>query len=141
MQTDVATEVVATEKQQTMATMEATTVDDATPITTTPTGSRSIRTTRLRVTKVLKRLRRRTPTNAEAKQAPLDRLDEEQLENRSEVSGITDIGDDLSCYGGYNLTHRIQSQRISRSFESSYPSKTLNSTDPSLSESLEIWCE
>ena len=105
-----------------------------------PAGPRSIRTTRLRVAKVLKRLRRRTPTNAE-KLPPLDRLDEEHLENRSEVSGITDVGDDLSCYGGDSNTKNKQSQRISRSLSPEFPAKTSNPTDPSLSESLETWCE
>ena len=137
---DLRIEATPTAEEQTMETIDRTTagVDPSTPL---PVGTRPIRNTRLRVAKVLKRLRKRAPTNAAGKLPSLDRLNEEHLESRSEVSGITDVGDDLSCYAGENTSNRRQSQRIPPSVTPAFPGKTSNSTDPSLSESLETWCE
>lgn len=116
------------------------TMDESTVGVEPPAGTRSIRTTRLRVANVLKRLRKRTLTNAE-KPPPLDRLNESLLENRSEVSGLTDFGDDLSCYGGDSRSNVRQSQRIHPALGTSFPGKDSTANDPSLSESLDSFCK
>ena len=107
----------------------------ATPAATpTPAGGRSIRNTRLRVTKAFKRLRtRKAPANAGKEQlANLGRLDEEGQETQSEVSGITDVGDDLSFYDD-------RPRQNSRS--KSLPEKTSDATDLSFSQCVETWRE
>lgn len=129
------TELKSIPEEGTVSTMEGSTLG-----VEPPEGIRSIRTTRLRVSKVLKRLRKRTPTNVE-KSPPLDRVNGALLENRSEVSGITDFGDDLSYYGGDGPSNLRQSQRIPPSLEPSFPGKDSNSNGPSLSESLESFGE
>ena len=110
-------------------------------VTPAPVAGRApIRNTRLRVAKAFKRIRaRRVQTNAENEKQPLPpalfRLDEGCS---SDVSGITDVDDDLSWYGGDGVSHH-RTQRISRSLTPKFPTKT--STDPSLSESIETWRE
>lgn len=128
---DASTELASIPEKGTVSTM-----DDSTVGVEPPAGTRSIRTTRLRVATVLKRLRKRTPTNAE--KPPLDRLNESLLENRSEVSGLTDFGDDLSCYGGDGRSNFRQSQRIPPALGTS---KDSTANDPSLSESLDSFCK
>ena len=127
------TELKSIPEEGTVSTMEATTVD-----VEPPEGIRSIRSTRLRVAKVLKRLRKRTPTNAE-KSPPLDRVNGVLLENRSEISGLTDFGDDLSYYRGDGPSTILESQRIPPVLGPS--GKASNPNDASLSESFESFCE
>lgn len=93
-----------------------------------------MRNTRLRVAKAFKRLRtRKAPANAGKQQlADLGRLDEEGLETHSEISGITDVGDDLSFYDD-------QPRKNSRSM--SLPEKTSDATDLSFSQCVETWRE
>ena len=132
---DTSTELASIPEKGTVSTMDESTVGFE-----PPAGTRSIRTTRLRVANVLKRLRKRTPTNAE-KSPPLNSLNEALFENRSEVSGITDFGDDLSFYGGDNPSNLRQSQRIPPALEPAFPGKDSTANDPSLSESLGSFCE
>ncbi len=144
------TENILLQTRNTMEGLVATA--DASPIELQPTmedpisnpaqavGRAPIRNTKLRVANAFKRIRaRRAQTNAENEKQPLPpalfRLDEGC---RSDVSGITDVGDDLSWYGGDGDSHH-RTQRISRSLTPKFPTKT--STDPSLPESIETWRE
>lgn len=149
--TGAATEVVIDKQRMTEAMDRA--APDLPPVVGMPIGTRPIRATRIRVGKVFNRLRRRNQSTSR-KRLPLDRLDEAQSEDKSEISGITDIeyADEMSWDGGKptgkqgekNNTNPMAfepSQRLPLSSAPSFPTKTLNSMDPSLSQSLETWCE
>ena len=135
----------------------ATIIDVATEIPTK-------RSTRSRVVKVFKRLRRKTPSNSQKRYSrssteSSSRLDEEQSEHPSEVSGITDIvyDDDLLTReeGTFsrkknwengeehsrNLTTSEPSPLLSPSSMPSLSANRSSLTDYTLSESLGTWCK
>ena len=138
------------------ATMDSTAPALAPEMIDTPIEAGPIRATRFRVAKVLKRLRRKTPSNAakQNKQLPTPgsesffHLDEEQFVTKSNISEITDIvyGDDSWSDDGEDnknpKTFRPPSPQFSHSSVPSIQRTNVsNSTDPSLSQSLETWCK
>ena len=138
------------------ATMDCTAPALAPAMIDTPIEAGPIRATRFRVGRVLKRLRRKTPSNAaqQNKQLPtpgsesFSRLDEEQLITKSDVSEITDVvyGDDSWSDDGEESknpkTRRPPSPQFSHSSVPSIQTTNIsNSTDTSLSQSLGTWCK
>ena len=126
-------------------------MDNTTPVIATTPGSRSIWITRSRVAKVFKRLRRENPSNSQ-KQLPgsraeyFDRVDEEQSEDKSDISGITDIAySDVSPWDDGKCKRKQHGEKLSPRFSHSSvpssPSKSSNSTDPSFSQYLGTWCK